>query len=183
MPNFTDNAGRTWAIDLNVTNLRRVRDLIPDPTHALDEKGRRPGVDLLTLAEPDAPLARRLNADPILLADCLFALAKPQADAAGVSDAQFGEALAGDAIAAAVDALLRALADFFPHGRREILRRLHTIETEYQHRKTELILRELDNPETTEEVERALDHYDRTTPANGPTPGSTAAGSLPALSE
>jgi len=97
VPQFRDSKGRSWAIDINVTAVKRVRSLA--------------GVDLLDLA--DGSLVETLIADPVKLADILYALCKPQADQAGVSDEQFGEGLAGDAIAGATDAMLESLAGFF----------------------------------------------------------------------
>ncbi|MEK6798709.1 MAG: hypothetical protein AABZ12_07080 [Planctomycetota bacterium] len=49
----------------------------------------------------------------ILLRDVIFALIKPQADTAGVTDEQFGAALGGEAILAAQTALYEELVHFF----------------------------------------------------------------------
>jgi hypothetical protein len=57
----------------------------------------------------------------VLLCDVLFALCKPQADAQGVTDEDFGRAMAGDVIDAATSAFLEELCGFFPKGRRELL--------------------------------------------------------------
>ena len=71
----------------------------------------------------DSDLVVRLAEDVILVADCLFAVVKPQADEREVSDTDFGRALSGDVIDQATTALLEELIDFFPKRRRAILRR------------------------------------------------------------
>ena len=99
---FKDNAGREWTIVLNVTAVRRIRALAK--------------VDLLDLSE--GRIFARLADDPVLLADVLYAALKPEADAAGVSDEEFGRALAGGVLDEASSALMKGLLDFFPSAQR-----------------------------------------------------------------
>ena len=108
MKTFKDENGRDWEIVVNVDAARRVRDIL-----GVNIASTETGGVLESIAE-----------DPILLCDLLYVLCKPQADAAGVSDEQFGQALAGDAIDRATTAFLEALVDFFPSRRRAVLRRL-----------------------------------------------------------
>ena len=111
MRSFTDNAGRTWTIALSIGAVKRLKGLL--------------GVDLLALAEGDPPLLTRLGTDVILLCDIIFALVKPQADQACVTDEQFGAALGGDAILSAQKAFYEELADFFLKlGRGDLARAL-----------------------------------------------------------
>lgn len=109
MKTFTDSAGRTWTLAITVDAIKRVESLIK--------------VNLARLLEPrngaELPLLTELESDIILLCDVLFSLVKPQADAQGVTDEQFGQALGGEAIAAAYNAFWEELVDFFqklPHG-------------------------------------------------------------------
>ena len=106
MRSFEDSTGRKWTVAINVDAVKRVKALL--------------GVDLLEAVE--GSLLERLIGDPVLLCDILFVVCKPQADAAGVTDEQFGQAMAGDAIDAATGAFLEALVDFFPPSRRRVLR-------------------------------------------------------------
>jgi len=99
MKTFTDTAGRTWTIALTIDAAKRVKSLLD--------------VNLLELEAGDPPLLTRLGTDVILLCDVIFALVKPQADAAGVTDEEFGRALGGEAILAAQTALYEELVDFF----------------------------------------------------------------------
>lgn len=71
----------------------------------------------------EGPLLQRLVSDPILLCDVIYVVCRPQAETAGVSDEDFGRAMAGDAIDAATTAVLEELADFFPGARGEVLRK------------------------------------------------------------
>ena len=105
MKTFTDNAARAWTIQVNVDALKRVKSLLD--------------VDLMEAV--DGKLLERLLDEPVLLCDVIYALCKPQADAAGVSDEDFGRAMAGDAIDLATQALLEELVDFFPQRRRALL--------------------------------------------------------------
>lgn len=101
MRQFKDNAGRTWTVDINVATLKRVRGLT--------------GVDLMQIIE--GTLIEKFIRDPVLLCDVVYAVCKPEADAAKVSDEEFGKAMAGDAIEAATGAVLDELISFCPSPR------------------------------------------------------------------
>ena len=101
MKQFKDNAGRTWTVDINVATLKRVRGLA--------------GVDLMQVIE--GTLIEKFIRDPVLLCDVVYAICKPEADAAKVSDEEFGKAMAGDAIEAATGAVLEELVAFCPSPR------------------------------------------------------------------
>lgn len=101
MQQFTDCEGRSWTVEINVAALKRVRDLA--------------GVDLLGIL--DGTLIERLIRDPVLLCDALYAACKPEADERGITDEQFGRAMAGDAIEAATSALLEETVSFCPSPR------------------------------------------------------------------
>ena len=101
MKTFTDNAGRTWTVAINVDAIKRVRGLL--------------SVDLLEIL--DGQLIERLYRDPVLLCDVVYAVCKPEADARNVTDEEFGRAMAGDAIEHATKALLEELVGFSPSPR------------------------------------------------------------------
>ncbi|MBX3364010.1 MAG: hypothetical protein KF866_04525 [Phycisphaeraceae bacterium] len=98
---FKDNAGREWTVEVNVAALKRVKSLA--------------GVDLLGVL--DGTLIERLIRDPVLLCDVVYSVCKPQADERGVTDEDFGRAMAGDAIEHATGALLEELVSFCPSPR------------------------------------------------------------------
>ncbi|NUQ51370.1 MAG: hypothetical protein HUU19_01580 [Phycisphaerales bacterium] len=101
MRQFKDNAGRTWTVEINIATLKRVRGLA--------------GVDLMQVIE--GTLIEKFIRDPVLLCDVVYAICKPEADTATVSDEDFGRAMAGDAIEAATSAVLEELVAFCPSPR------------------------------------------------------------------
>ena len=116
MKSFTDNLGRTWTLVVNVAAIKRVRALC--------------GVDLNAIVEidrnnnPTAELLERLSTDPVLLVDVLYAVCKPECEQKGVTDEEFGAAMAGDAIEQATAALLDEVVDFFPTAKRAALQKI-----------------------------------------------------------
>lgn len=102
---FKDKLGRDWSVVVDLNTVKRVRGLL--------------SVNLLDVVGGD--LLKQLATDPEMLANVVYAVCKPEADAKGVSDEQFGAGLVGDAIALATDALLEELADFFPQPRRGLI--------------------------------------------------------------
>ena len=109
MKAFKDRDGREWKLSLNVTSVKRVRDLLK--------------IDLLRI---DEAMLETLATDEVALVNVVYALVKPEADgrSPGVSDEDFGRAMAGDAIDEAWKALLEELADFFRNPRkRELVRK------------------------------------------------------------
>jgi hypothetical protein len=105
MKTFSDNAARTWTVQINVDAIKRVRDLAK--------------VNLLEVIE--GKLLERLISDPVLLCDVIYSVCQPQADSQSLTDVDFGRAMAGDAIDGATTALLEELVDFFPQGKRRVL--------------------------------------------------------------
>jgi hypothetical protein len=99
MRTFRDSAGRAWAVDLTIGAARRVRTLL--------------GVDLLALTDGTPRLIDRLIEDLGLQIDVIYAIVKPQADAAGIIDEQWGQSLGGEAAAAAIGVFWEELVDFF----------------------------------------------------------------------
>jgi hypothetical protein len=113
MKTFTDTAGRAWTIALSIDAVKRVKHLLH--------------VDLLTPETGDPPVLTRLGTDIILLCDVIFVLVKPQADAAGVTDEEFGAALGGEAIMAAQTAFYEELILFFQGlGRSDLAKAVDT---------------------------------------------------------
>ena len=116
MRSFTDNAGRVWTIAVNVAAVKRVRALCGIDLASAIETSPDGGISASTLS--------RLATDPVLLVDVLYALAKDEAAGQGVSDEDFGRAMAGDALDMAVTALIDEIVDFFPNPKRAFLRRI-----------------------------------------------------------
>ncbi len=98
---FKDTTGREWTVAVNVSAVKRVRDLL--------------GIDLMDAL--GGSLVSKLISDHVLLVNIVYAVCKPQTDAAGITDEEFGERMAGDAIDDATDALLDELVSFSPNPR------------------------------------------------------------------
>ncbi|WDI40517.1 hypothetical protein [Bremerella sp. P1] len=131
MKTFKDNADRTWTVTVNVDAIKRVRSLL--------------NIDLMEAVE--GKLIERLIGDPILLCDVIYCVCKEDADAKGITDEEFGRAMAGDAIELATTALLEELVDFFPQGKRQLLRKaLAKLET-LQETMLAVVSERLDSPE------------------------------------
>ena len=131
MKTFKDNADRTWTVTVNVDSIKRVRSLL--------------NIDLMEAVE--GKLIEQLIGDPVLLCDVIYCVCKEDADAKGITDEEFGRAMAGDAIELATTALLEELVDFFPQGKRQLLRKaLAKLET-LQETMLAVVSERLDSPE------------------------------------
>ncbi|MBI5725214.1 MAG: hypothetical protein HZA50_14740 [Planctomycetes bacterium] len=163
MKTFSDNAGRTWTVTVNVDAVKRVKTLL--------------GVNLLEAV--DGKLLEQLIGDPVLLCDVIYAVCKPQADAQKVSDEDFGRAMAGDSIELATTALLEELCDFFPLGRRTLLRKALGKLRKLESMALATAGNRLDSPELEKRMQDALDEMNPdAVPSVAKTPGNSS-GSLP----
>ena len=148
MRSFKDNKGRTWEISLNVLQMKRIR--------------ARLGVDLVNVITLDkdgavkVDLVDRIANDPCLLVDILWVLVEEQAKKAGVSDTEFGEALAGDAISEATKAFLDELVDFFPAPRRLFLKKAVEVARKYSGEWTSALEKALDDPKLNERIAQSI---------------------------
>ena len=145
MKTFTDNTGRTWTLSVTVGTIKRVRALC--------------GVDLANIIgkTPNVGLLERLASDPVLLVDVLFAVCKPEADAKGITDEEFGRAMAGDAIELAATALLDEIIDFFPEAKRKVFRKILDASRRFEARSKQALTELLEDPAFDEKIDQALD--------------------------
>jgi hypothetical protein len=150
MKTFRDAEGREWAISVNVDSLRRVKTLA--------------SVNLLDIVQ--GKLGEELASDPVRLVDCLCALCRPEMESRKVSDEEFGRAMRGDAIDAAVAAMMEELIDFFPSRRRALLQKMQGTAAQLQDRAMELMLQKLDSGELLQSLEKQLGN------SASPSPGS-----------
>lgn len=161
MKTFIDNAGRTWTVAINVDAIKRVRGLL--------------NINLLEVVE--GGLIEKLVRDPVLLCDVVYAVCKSEADTRGVSDEEFGRAMAGDAIEQATKALLEDLVLFSPSPRdRANMYRVLQTTWRMMDKARDLIEARLDSGAMEKEVERMLQ-------AQQPVTASGSSGSSPESSE
>ena len=148
MRQFTDTKDRVWEVELNVRQMKRVRDIL--------------GIDLVNViqAGKDGAVATdtldRVANDPILLVDILWVLCEGQAKAAGVTDDDFGSSLAGDSISDATRAFLDELVDFFPGARRLFLKKAVDLARKYETENLEVLEKALNSPEFEERLKTSL---------------------------
>ncbi len=155
MKTFIDNAGRTWTVAVNVDAIKRVRTLC--------------GVNLLEIFEGD--LLGRLANDPILLCDVLYAVCKPELDAKGISDEDFGRAMGGDVIEAATAAFLEEMVGFFPSPKRAVLTKALGKLRVLEERALRAVESRLDDPRLMAEVEKQLAEIETASGAKTPAGG------------
>lgn len=148
MATFVDNQGREWAVSLDVAAMKRVRAAV--------------GVDLYRALEGGLKGIAELLADGITFGDVLYVLCREQARDRGVTDEQFGAAIAGDAVEAAANAFVQAAVDFCPSQRRTALRAALAIGA---------TVRDLVENETARHLEAA-----RPSPSDSPTGPPASAG-------
>lgn len=111
MRTFTDNANRTWKIELTLDAFERVFQQTADDTHE--------SIDLLDPLEGKPPLITRLDLNLRLLFRVLRALLAPQIEAAKIEAADFAQAIGGKASADARAAFMEEYAFFFREDGRE----------------------------------------------------------------
>ena len=161
MKTFTDTTGRAWTLAINVDAIKRVKALA--------------SVDLLDAV--NGKLLEKLVSDPILLCDVLYSLCKPQADASGVSDSDFGRSMAGDVIDLATQAFMEELVDFFPQARRRVLSKALAKLNNLQARALAAVEARLDSPEMDRQFAESLRQIESGS-LSGSVPASSA--SIPA---
>lgn len=142
MKTFKDNEGREWCVAINSTTVKRVRDLLK--------------VDLMSIVNDKEFIASLVN-DPILLVDIIYVLCKSQADDRKISDEKFGEAMAGDAIALATEAMLDELVNFSPSAaKRKVLQTAFSRMKELDSLATAKVQKALDDPQFIANIERQM---------------------------
>jgi hypothetical protein len=99
MKTFTDAAGRTWALTLNLGTALAVKDAL--------------GVDLLQPEQGDPPLLTRLGTDELLLGEVICCLLAGQFEAHKVSEADVRAGFDGQTLLAAQTAFYEELVGFF----------------------------------------------------------------------
>jgi hypothetical protein len=99
MKTFTDAAGRTWTIALNLGTAMAVKAKVD--------------VDLLQPEAGDPPLLTRLGTDELLLGEVLCALLEGQFEANKVTEADVRAGFDGQTLLAAQGAFYEELVDFF----------------------------------------------------------------------
>jgi len=143
---FRDTTGRQWQLSVTAGTMKRVQALC--------------GVNLYQIIELDddskTSLLERLASDPILLVDVLYAVCKPQADQLHVSDSDFGEAMSGQTIDDASDALLQEIVDFFPEVKRQAMTRVLSAARRLRTAQEKQLMDLMQDPDFDRKIDSAL---------------------------
>jgi hypothetical protein len=97
-PQFTDTEGRVWPVRIDVGRLKSIRDNL--------------GINLY--ADNGVPAIEQMASDPIMVCDVLWKVCKKKADEEGIEYEDFLEAVVGDTLGEATDALMEAVQLFSP---------------------------------------------------------------------
>lgn len=100
MRSFRDNKGRVWRVEINVWQVSVVKQTL--------------GLSLYLAFTDGYRVYNEIVSDPCTLVNVLYTLCQDQAEKAGVSQEDFGRAMAGSAIQEAQRAFSEELVDFFP---------------------------------------------------------------------
>jgi hypothetical protein len=159
---FTDDRHRTWRIVLNYSLAKRLRDVT-----ALDFVNYQDGKALLAIHDSDEKLVQ-----------VLWLLCEPQAQAAGVSEEEFGAGLGGDALEQGIEALEQALLNFSRPAKRQAIAAIRDKAHELVAAQTNLTETKLRSPKVTEflaaklaeasaEIDRRIDEQLTASPTSG----------------
>jgi hypothetical protein len=115
MASFKDSKGREWNLNLTVGMLKPLRE-----NHKFD--GR-------VMATSMEQLGTVLFSDPENLVGIVYTMCGDQPSKAGVTPEQFGEAMDGSALEAAGEAVVKAVAGFFPRSTvaKSLVERVETV--------------------------------------------------------
>lgn len=141
MRTFVDNSGRTWTISVNVGSVKRMRDLAK--------------VDLM--GETLAVCIGKLSDDPLVLTEALWSILLPQAEKLGISQEEFAEAIGGEVIANATDALMDEIVDFFPGPKRKIMRRILDRTRDAEKQMMDRMEQMVDSPEVQKKIDETIE--------------------------
>jgi len=137
---FSDSAGRVWTVSISVGTVTRVRSML--------------NVDLMQAIEGD--LVPQLMNDVVLLCNVLYVVCKPEADARGISDVEFGESMGGDALGDGEEALLEALTFFSHPSRRDAFRKTWEKTRALRIQAAALACKRLDDPRLEQRIQELL---------------------------
>jgi hypothetical protein len=152
MAQFTDAQGRHWTLEINTTVLKQVQAAL--------------GLDLGKLAVAGT-LYPTLADDPILLASLLAELCREEIEARRLSPEAFGRGLAGDPIDDAVQAVMEALLDFFPKGRRRVAQAAVETARQLETQAMDSAVDELESGKLRDRLHRTLESLNSATGSEG----------------
>jgi len=162
MASFKDSKGRVWAVEIDVTTLKRIKSLL--------------GVDLLDVANDGGQMLDRLASDAVFLVDLIYVICQPQADRLKITDEDFGRLFShGEIIQQAGNALQEAIIDFFPEPRKGLVKAIFGKTTQIRAAMAKKALTTIQNPEFDKAVDRLLKSHGKSSGNARASSGSTQA--------
>jgi len=177
MKTFRDTAGREWMITVDVNAIKRVMKA------PIEHLGDPLKVNLLALVEPESDLLKKVIEFPPLVCDIAYAMCKPQCDEKQVSDEDFGRAMGGDVLEKILDLILEETVDFFPQGRRKVLRRMLEKSQTFAEKAQALMTARLEAGELDAAIDAALEPELKKIQGQEKTPLTTGTGIASPLPE
>lgn len=145
---FTDKAGNVWDCGITVGALRRVL--------------AQTGIDLTRLFDDDnAEPVQKLLAQPMTIADVVFAVIELQAKSKNIDAPAFGELLEGDSLADATEALLEALSVFFSARQSEMGKAFAKVVANYRKASATVWARASEMVDAVDPTAAAMEAFDR----------------------
>lgn len=135
MATYTDRNQNEWPVEVVTSTIEKVRKRVKDT----EDKP----VDLLECVT--GTLTGRLLNDPVLLTKVIWVIIEDYAKTKGLTYDQFAAAHRGEVFDKAFDALMAALADFFPLKTGEALIQITLKVRQMREKAMEAIVRTMDN--------------------------------------
>lgn len=158
MATFTDKKGREWLISLDGPTVQEVRSETCDIATCKHRPLSQAGCGGVDLADLTGKTFELLDQDMCLLVNVLWLLCRDQAVSKGVSETDFGRGLAGDSIAEATKALVKACCDFLPPTKRQYLERTEAKRVRMAELALERGIQKIEDPETEARLLANLDN-------------------------
>jgi len=117
---FSDTEGRNWVVKVTVNRIKELR--------------RDIGLNLAEALDPQKTVINELQNNVEVLANTVWVCCKDTKQEIDVDADMFCEALSGEVLDAATEALIGAIIDFFPKGKTELLRQSLAINSRMKER-------------------------------------------------
>jgi len=141
MPTFQDNADREWRLSLDAPKIKAVRESA-DPEFLKGEAVKT---------------YQRLSSDPVTLCMVIAELCRSERDSRKLTDEQFYEGLAGDALDGATEALVGAINSFIPRSQRMLAEATAERNSQIREMGVKKALARINDPQLMEKVEAVFD--------------------------
>lgn len=166
MQSFSDTQGRSWSLSLDGYTQEKVRTGVTVKRDVKNADGstsqQETGLLLTSIGDDNFKLLADLydpNQIGQLLVPILWCMVEDEADERQITPKQFARALSGDALRSAVDALVRAIADFFTNPARDALLKMMEVGQQVQAKAEVMAKSNLDRELTSLDIDQLAKSY------------------------